>query len=103
MINSSSTATLRKPKQTRKSLDKSCSSMSASKKRPSSSTKKPKPKDTNNISIAQTYANESKKKASKGLTKKKIEDIKAPDLIIKVSYKGKKLSIPLTNVENKSL
>lgn len=77
--------------------------MSSSKKRPNSSTKKTKPKDPNNVSVGQNFMNEQKKKNSKGLAKKKIEEIKAPDLIIKASYKGKKLSIPLNNIENKGL
>lgn len=103
MINSSSTTAVRKSKQSRKSIDKSCASMSSSKKRPHSSTKKIKLKDPNNVSIGQNFMNEQKKKNSKGLAKKKIEEIKAPDLIIKASYKGKKLSIPLNNLENKGL
>lgn len=77
--------------------------MSTTKKRPNSSSKKTKTKEHNNASIVQTYAVDSKKKGGKGLAKKKIQDIKAPDLIIKASYKGKKLSIPLNNVENKGL
>ena len=98
MLNSSITDP-RKQKTNKKSLNKSTTSTSTRKKRPNSSIKKNKPKEHNG-SIAQTFANDNKKKTSKGLTKKKIEDIKAPDLVLKVSYKGKKLSIPLTNIEN---
>lgn len=103
MLNPSPLANTRKPKQSRKSLDKSNASNSTNKKRPTSSSKKTKNKDHNNVSVVQNFVNDSKKKTSKGLTKKKIEDIKAPDLIIKASYKGKKLSIPLNSVENKGL
>jgi hypothetical protein len=46
---------------------------------------------------------DSKKKKAGGLVKKKIEEIKNPDLMIKASYKNKKLSIPLTNIDDKGL
>jgi hypothetical protein len=46
---------------------------------------------------------QSKKKKSGTLAKKKIEEIKNPDLMIKVNYKNKKLSIPLLNLENEGL
>lgn len=36
------------------------------------------------------------KKKGTALVKKKIEDLKTPDLIIKANYKNKKLSIPMS-------
>lgn len=98
MLNSSITDP-RKSKTNKRSLNKSTTSNSTRKKRPNSSTKKNKPKEHHG-SLVQAFTNDTKKKTLKGLTKKKIEDIKAPDLVLKVSYKGKKLSIPLTNIEN---
>jgi hypothetical protein len=35
--------------------------------------------------------------------KKRIEMMQAPELLLKVHYKGKKLSVPITNVGDKSL
>ena len=37
------------------------------------------------------------------LVKKKIEDLRTPDIIIKISYKGKRVSLPINNVDDKSL
>lgn len=44
-----------------------------------------------------------KKKKSTGLAKKKIQEIKNPELLIKANYKNKKLSIPITNIDEKGL
>jgi hypothetical protein len=46
---------------------------------------------------------ESKRKKPGALVKKKIEELKNPDLMIKVNYKNKKLSIPLSNLEEQGL
>lgn len=39
----------------------------------------------------------------KTLSKKKIDDLQIPDLIIKINYKGKRISIPLNNITDKNL
>ena len=39
----------------------------------------------------------------KTLSKKKIDDLQVPDLIIKINYKGKRISIPLNNITDKNL
>jgi hypothetical protein len=44
-----------------------------------------------------------KKKTGNQLVKKKIEDLKTPEIIIKVNYKGKRISIPIANCDEKSL
>ena len=44
-----------------------------------------------------------KKPDAPALTKKKIDDIRTPELIIKVNYKGKRLSIPLHKIDEKGL
>ena len=54
------------------------------------------------MTVAQSFA-EPKKKKKTGLVKKKIEEIKHPDLIIKASYLKKKLSIPLTDLDDKGI
>lgn len=54
------------------------------------------------MSVAQAFA-DTKKKKSGALVKKKIEEIKNPDLMIKASYKNKKLSIPLTNIDDRGM
>jgi hypothetical protein len=66
---------------------------------PKSSSKR---KDTPQIQI--NLAKDYKKKTEKSsLVKKKIDDMKTPDLIVKVSYKGKRVSIPINKVDDKSL
>lgn len=52
--------------------------------------------------MAQAFT-DAKKRKSGALVKKKIEEIKNPDLMIKASYKNKKLSIPLTNIDDKGM
>eukprot|EP00919_Chromeraceae_sp_WS-2016_P069472 GHVR01164742.1.p1 GENE.GHVR01164742.1~~GHVR01164742.1.p1 ORF type:complete len:120 (-),score=1.87 GHVR01164742.1:3120-3479(-) len=37
------------------------------------------------------------------IVKKKIEDLKTPDLLIKINYKSKRISIPIPNVDDKGL
>lgn len=52
---------------------------------------------------SQVQPSQLKKKAAGNLFKKKIEDLKAPDLIIKVSYKGKRIAIPIAHCDEKGL
>ena len=78
-------------------------SSSASKKKRPSSAKPKKPKESfTNLTVAQSFAAPKKTKKS-GLVKKKLEEIKHPDLIIKANYKKKKISIPLTGLEEKGI
>lgn len=52
--------------------------------------------------MAQSFA-EPKNAKKKALVKKKIEDIKQPELIIKATYQKKKLSIPLASIDDKGI
>jgi hypothetical protein len=44
-----------------------------------------------------------KKKSTQQLTKKKIEELKPPEILIKVVYKGKRISIPITTCDDRNL
>ena len=85
---------------------------------PKSSTKshshsKSKPKKSNspalkdskfkmNVDTSHTVQSH-KKKTGQQLVKKKIEELKTPELIIKVNYKGKRISIPIATCDDKNL
>lgn len=43
------------------------------------------------------------KKPSQPLVKKKIEDLKPPEILIKVNYKNKRLSIPINVCDERGL
>ena len=43
------------------------------------------------------------KKPGQQLVKKRIEDLKAPEILIKVNYKNKRISIPINTCDEKSL
>ena len=89
----------------KKSFNKSVSkpqSKTVSKRASSSNQKPTKRKETPIQSI--NLSKDLKKKGDKfSLVKKKIDDLKTPDLIIKVSYKGKRVSIPINNADEKNL
>ena len=44
-----------------------------------------------------------RKKTGQQLVKKKIQDMKTPEIIIKVNYKGKRISIPIATCDDKNL
>jgi len=43
------------------------------------------------------------KKPANQLVKKKIEDLKPPEILIKVNYKNKRISIPIAQCDDRSL
>lgn len=87
----------KKPRTPKSSLNKSHSQSSSKKKRPSTPKPAREKESFTNIAVANSFADPKHKRKS-GLVKKKLDDIKQPDLIIKVSYKKRKVSIPLSNL-----
>lgn len=81
-----------KPNSTSKSKDKRAASPAS---------KEHKKKDTSDNGkqvIAQLV-----KKPAQQLLKKKIEDLKPPEILIKVNYKNKRISIPIAHADDKCL
>lgn len=50
-----------------------------------------------------SLAAQCKKKTGGQLMKKKLEELKTPEILIKVNYKGKRLTIPIVHCDDKSL
>jgi hypothetical protein len=56
-----------------------------------------------NLDVAVVVVAQTKKKSGQHLMKKKIEELKTPEIIIKVNYKGKRISIPIATCDDKNL
>jgi hypothetical protein len=56
-----------------------------------------------NGEISSSLIAQLKKKPVDKLTKKKIEDLKPPEILIKVTYRGKRISIPIAECDDRSL
>jgi hypothetical protein len=84
-----------------KSTNKSNSNSSLKIKRTNSPALKDSKKKVNvdTVNVKQL----AKKSTGQQLLKKKIEDLKPPELIIKISYRGKRISIPIQNCDDKGL
>ena len=87
-----------------KSLGKSQSSSKLKERKNSSpAVKEPQRKKEKGDTAKNMIAQLVKKPAGPQLVKKKIEDLKAPELLIKVNYKNKRISIPIVTCDDKSL
>lgn len=86
-----------------KSLGKRPSSSKPKEKKPSSPAAKESARRKETGESSKQVISQLVKKPAQQLVKKKIEDLKPPEILIKVNYKNKRISIPIVQCDDKCL
>jgi hypothetical protein len=86
-----------------KSLGKRPSSSKPKDKKPSSPAAKESARRKESGEGSKQVISQLVKKPAQQLVKKKIEDLKPPEILIKVNYKNKRISIPIAQCDGKCL
>ncbi len=86
-----------------KSLGKRPSSSKGKEKKGSSPAAKESARRKESGEVGKQVISQLVKKPAQQLVKKKIEDLKPPEILIKVNYKNKRISIPIAQCDDRCL